>query len=129
MKRNTRGLPDVDLNGRVRRVTPTAPRPTVKVRLKGSVAGKGIDLDMPDPGDYLEYGGWRWSYAGKKDEGRRLYTKVPTSRAVWRFVMNLIGHTGRDPRLAERPRPFVHTDKTRPMKHGRGAAKRAAQHA
>jgi hypothetical protein len=130
MKRNTRSLPDVDLRGRVRRVLKDEVKLT-KITLVGGPFGHGwLDVDLEVKNDMVQYGGWLWSWAGKKTEkGRRIFAKMPTERGLWRFIHFLIGKNGKDPRIQERQQPFVHTDETRPVKHGRGALKRAARHA
>jgi hypothetical protein len=125
MKQDTRRLADVDMGGRVRRVR-REPEKLVKITLMGSMFGtRGLDVDLPVRNDIVEYAGWQWTWAGKKTPtGRRIFAKMPTERGVWKFILFLIGKNGKDPRLNERPRPFVHTDTTRPVKHGRGARRR-----
>jgi hypothetical protein len=128
VKRTLKGSADVDLRGRVRREE-EEPMRIVKIRLVGGPAGAGIDLDVPDPGDFLNYGGWKWSWAGKSTTGgRKLFAKKPTSREEWQAVLLIIGHTGRDPRLSERMRPFMYgAGNPAPPKHGRGKLRRAAR--
>lgn len=126
MKRPSRLMPDTDIRGRVRRTQREMPKLT-KVRLQGGPFGAGgldLDVDLRDA-DYLNYGGWRWSWAGKKTpEGRRIFCKLPTERLLRRLLFHTIGTTGRDPRLQERLVPFKHTVETRPVKQGHGARKR-----
>lgn len=118
---------DVDMRGRVRRA-PRVEEKIVKIRLVGGPAGRGIDLDIADPGVILSYGGWRWSWAGKAtSNGRKLYAKHRTTRADNRIITMVRESTGRDPRLEETMRPFVHTAESRPVKHGRGRLRRAAR--
>jgi hypothetical protein len=66
VKRTLKGSADVDLRGRVRREE-EEPMRIVKIRLVGGPAGAGIDLDVPDPGDFLNYGGWKWAEAVREE--------------------------------------------------------------
>ncbi len=107
----------------------------MKIRLQGGPFGSlgGLDVDAKLMGsDYFKYGGWRWSWAGKKTEGgRRIFCKVPTERKLWRMILALIGATGKDPRLQERIPPTRYTPEEAAArgKQGQGARRRRAAHA
>jgi hypothetical protein len=132
MKRQSRSA-DVDQRGRVRRVQ-TAPPQILKVTLMGSLAGAGIDLDVPVGrfmNETVEYAGCVWTWGGKKTEtGRRIYCKRPTERPIRRFIMWLIGKNGKDPRLEPKPQPYVMPNgRGRGPGTRRGAIRRAATRA
>lgn len=121
---------NIDMRGRVRReVTTSAPNLT-KVRIVGSIAGTGIDLDIALSGrELIDYAGITWSWAGKKSEdGRRLFAKHPHPRPLQRFLLFVIRQTSKDPRLAEKLVPFRYAD-GKPSKAGQGARRRALAHA
>jgi hypothetical protein len=101
------------------------PQKLTKITLMHGPAGPGINVDLPVYNDHVRYGGWLWSWAGKRTpEGRHIFAKVPTARKLWRLIFSSIGQTGKDPRLNDRPQPFKYTEKTRPMKHKRGHIRR-----
>lgn len=134
MKRTTKHLPDVDLNGRVRR-HPVAPDERARVKgkfLDGPLAGQ--EIEVPKGADYIAIGPkprplFVYSYSGR--EGRTpLYCKKPTPRKLWRFVLWFIASQGKDPRVmsAQAKSVPVRRDPSL-LKHGRGAVRRAAKHA
>lgn len=70
----------------------------------------------------------KYTYAGKLKSRATAFAIKPKSRAQQRWLMHYIGKTGYDPRIEaynNKKQPFRH--ETKPVKAGRGAAKRKAK--
>ena len=127
MKRPTKHLSDMDLNGRVRRhPVCEATQPVEAKFLDGPVAG--TTRLAPRGADYVKVGSWTYSYAGKQ-ERVPLYCKLPKSRRDRSVLMFVIGKRGSDPRVDMAGMRQVPAKRTAPPAQGRGARRRAEKRA